>query len=263
MSNKKNEIKELKGFALSDISSEELSEIITANIGETGTISRFDLDKCKVPTGGSTRWEVPTLEGNESQEEIEGIIIHWKDVRAFWQEEYSGGNTPPDCYADDAQTGVGNPGGDCATCPMSQWGSADKGDGQKCKEMRILFLLREDDILPLAIPAPPTSVANIKQYFMRLASKAIPFYGVITSLGLKEAMSNTGVKYSQIDPNFKKRLPKEDIEQIKIYREEIKPRLNEVRVDEREDITEVSSDDIEEAEEDFEAQPYDEGGSEE
>lgn len=237
-----NEIKELENFALNNIDNEELTEIIEANIGPTG-ITRFDLDKCNVPTGGQTIWQVPTLEGEKNQEEIEGIIIHWKDVRAFWEAEYSGANEPPDCYSDDTVTGVGDPGGKCSECPFAEFGSAEKGNGQRCKLMRILFLLREDDILPLAITAPPTSVGNIKQYFMRLASKAKPFYGVKTSLGLKKATNSDGVEYSEIDPSFLEELSSDAKDKIKKYRDEIKPRLEEVQVDSKADVTEIDEED--------------------
>lgn len=235
------EVKELENYAITGIENEQIAEIIQANLGPTDGLSRFDLDKCKVPAGGQTRWEVPTLEGVESKEALAGIIIHWKDVRAFWEEEYTGGNTPPDCYSDDTIQGIGNPGGKCESCPFSEWGSAEEGDGQKCKQMRILFILREDDILPMAITAPPTSVRNLKQYFMRLASKAIPFYGVKTSLELKKATNNSGIEYSEIDPSFVEKLSSQAVSEIKEYRSQIKPRLEEVRIEDREDVTDIDN----------------------
>src|SRR6267142_5673038 len=38
------------------------------------------------------------------------------------------------CQSLDARVGVGEPGGNCATCPMSRFGSAKKGKGQACTE---------------------------------------------------------------------------------------------------------------------------------
>jgi len=244
----KNEMVEVNEYAVIKMDSDSLAEVIEANIGGQG-ISRFDLDKLKVPGSGGTIWEVPTLEGTEAKEEVEGIILHWKDVRAFWFDDYSGDNSPPDCYSDDTIIGVGDPGGKCKDCPYSQWGSADKGDGQKCKQMRIMFLLRKDDILPLALTAPPTSVKNIRNYFMRLASRGIPFYGVVTGLNLEKAKSSTGIDYSQIKPEYKERIEPEMAEEIKAYREKIKSRLEEVRIDQKEDVVDVEEieDDEEEA----------------
>lgn len=218
---------ELSDFEIANMDAEKMQEIINVNIG-SGGISRFDLDRLKVPSGGSTKWEVPTLEGQKTQKTVAGIVLHWKDVRAYWQDSYSGGGTPPDCYSDDAVVGVGNPGGKCNECPFSEFGSAEEGAGQACKQMRILFILREQDILPLALTAPPTSVQSVKKYFMRLASKGMPFYGCITEFNLEKDVNSNGVEYSVIKPAFGAKLSEEELKQVKGIREEIKPKLEQV-----------------------------------
>lgn len=228
---KKNEIQEMENYALVNMEQENLKELIEMNIGEGG-MSRFDLDKVKVPAGGLTVWSIPDLEeGEKNDKELTGVIIYWKEVRAYWKSEYDGSQNPPDCYSDDAVLGVGDPGGVCAKCPFAQFGSAEKGDGQACKQMRILFMVRESDILPITITAPPTSVGNIKKYFMRLASKGIMFYGVKTTLKLEKTKSNSGIDYSVIVPEFAGKLSPDEKKAIKNYQEMIKPMLDEVRIE--------------------------------
>lgn len=187
----------------------DLAEIMEANVGESMT--EFDLDRVKIPSGGGTTWEVPTLEGEESVKKLEGIIVHWKAARAYWAEDFeaSAGGTPPDCASRDGIHGSGtfgegsehNPSGLCDTCPMSKFGSAENEIGQACKQMRQLFLARENEMLPLVVTLPPTSIKPVRQYFLRLAGKKVPYYGVISGLELAKATNRSGIQYAQVKPS--------------------------------------------------------------
>ena len=79
-------------------------EIVEENLGSEG-VSAYDLDRVKIPAGGATAFEVPTLEGEESIKEIEGIIIFWKTARAYWPEKFNGENNPPQCSSADGEVG--------------------------------------------------------------------------------------------------------------------------------------------------------------
>lgn len=70
-----------------------------------------------------------SLEGNDvAYDELPAIIIDGKNSRAFYRTAYdpkkakAGDVSQPDCKSTDGITGVGDPGGECRTCPMSQWG---------------------------------------------------------------------------------------------------------------------------------------------
>jgi hypothetical protein len=63
---------------------------------------------------------------------------------------------------------MGKPGGDCHKCPLAQFGSAvdqkgQPGKGQACKSMRMLLFLRQDDMIPMIVNLPPTSLQNAKK----------------------------------------------------------------------------------------------------
>ena len=138
--------------------------IIRENLGNDRITDR-DLDRITVPLGGGVTWTVPTLEGEDTAKSLEGIIVHWTSPRAYWATGMEvGGNTPPDCSSPGGEIGYGDPGGDCYTCPLNQWGSADGGSGKACKEKRMLFLLRATDLLPIVIQAPSTSIQPVKPY---------------------------------------------------------------------------------------------------
>lgn len=211
-----------------------LTEIMQANLGDGG-MSEFDLERIKIPSGGGTSWTVNTLEGESMAKELEGVILHWREPRVYYSrgiEEGGGGGQPPDCYSNDGKIGIGNPGGACDKCPLSQWGSDPKGGkGQACKQRRLLFFLRPENLLPDALSVPPTSIKPIKQYFLRLASQAVPFYGVKTRLTLKKEKSDRGIDYARIEAAVASRLTQEELSAVKRYIDALKPSLEKVRVD--------------------------------
>lgn len=213
-----------KKYAALDLADKgEISHVMEQNLG-VDTITEFDLDRVNIPTGGGKNFSVPTLGENETQKTLTGIIVFWKKARAYWEIPYeeSGGGSPPDCRSDDGEFGIGNPGGLCAKCPLNEWGSANKGDGKACKELRFLFMLTGEELLPLVVTLPPTSLTNIKKYFLRLASRNIPYYAVETKLSLQTTQNRNGIKYSEVAPQVVRRLTKEDAEKVWSYAESMK-----------------------------------------
>jgi hypothetical protein len=185
-------------FAIMSIDPQELREIVRENIGES--LSRLDLPTVRVPTAGGLSWTVPDVEGEVSEKTLRGIVIYQTVARGYWEETFdaSGGGTPPTCYSHDGKRGVGTPGGDCARCPLNQWGSDRRGgNGKACREMRLIFLLRENTVLPLVVVMPPTSVKAAHQFFLKLGARRLQSWGVITEITLAQAISRTGIKYSK------------------------------------------------------------------
>ena len=171
----------------------DIREAMNVNVGDGG-LNATDLERIKIPAGGGTAWTIQGLDGEEMLKELSGIIIAWRDTRAYWSVpmEESDGNMPPDCYSLDARTGEGEPGGNCHKCPNAEFGSGSKGEGQACKLVRQLFLVREDNLLPEIVHLPPSSLKPARQYFLRLASKGVPCYSVITKIGVGEDEERAG-----------------------------------------------------------------------
>lgn len=215
---------------------EKLREIMAANVG-TGGVSPFDIDRIKVPSGGGTTWEVPSLTGVVETKELRGVVIAWRDARSFWRESFdaTGGGTPPDCSSDDGISGQGDPGGDCAVCPLSQFESEMRngkpGRGQACKQTRLLFVVREGDMLPILVVVPPSSLAVMRKFFLRLASSAVPFYGVVTELTLSKTKNKDGIAYGEIVPKMVAQLSPEECDRMRAYAAIVAPVLAVVRVD--------------------------------
>lgn len=209
---------------------ERMTRVIRANLGNT-RMTEFDVDRLKVPSGGGNLWTVPTLEGEESMKSVDGIVVYWKEPRAYWRESFddSGGGTPPDCQSDDGVRGVGEPGGDCATCPMAKFGTHAKGRGQACKQMRVLFLVRPGEFLPISVSCPPTSLDALRKFFLRLSGKGLLFNHVVVSLSLGSDKNKDGIKYSTVQPSLVRMLNDREVDMMDQYCTAIQPSLEHVR----------------------------------
>ena len=216
-------LKKIETFMALQSDATNVLQTIKENIGNDRITDR-DLDRIVVPLGGGLNWTVPTLEGEDSEKSLDGIIVHWTAPRAYWATGMDvGGNTPPDCSSHDGEIGYGNPGGDCFICPLNQWGSAEGGSGKACKEKRMLFLLRASDLLPIVIQAPSTSIQPIKKYLLRLASQGLPYWSVLTSLSLEKGSNGAGIAFSRISPKSAGPIPEEQRGILAEYVQAIKP----------------------------------------
>jgi hypothetical protein len=231
-------------YAIMQHSPAALQEVIAANIG-TGGFSQGDLDTVRVPLGGAVTWSIQTIDGETASKQFDGVIAAWKEPRAYWQESLSstGGGTPPDCSSEDGVSGIGEPGGSCAECPFSQWGSAigDDGkprDGQACRQRRLMAVVQKGDLIPVLLSAPATSLAGLRRYFLRLASASMPYYGVVTRFTLKKARSKGGIDYSEIEATSLGRLSDAEMVKMKSYVEVIGKSLERRASRTREDFTE-------------------------
>jgi hypothetical protein len=208
----------------------EIHAIIETNVGPSG-INMSNLTRIKIPTGGGAKWNVPSIRGEQTIEELEGIIIHQRDARAYWEKniDEGGGGQPPDCVSEGGYNGIGDPGGACAECKFNVWGSEKKvGRGKACKELKIIYFLPKGKaFLPYVFILPPTSIKPISTYFLGLASEAIRCDSVCTVLKLKETTNQAGIKYAQVDPRLAKdgELSDAEIQVVRAYVAAIRPAL--------------------------------------
>lgn len=191
-------------YAIAKRDTSELLDTIRENVGG-GAITPFDLDRVKIPTGGGKLWSIPSIDGEpEDTRQIDGVIVYHREPRAYWPTAFSGAGNPPDCSSQFGDFGVGNPGGDCAACAFSQWGSAPLREGQTesraqaCKQMKLTFVLRDDALLPLALFLPPTSLVPMRKYLLGLASRGQHYSSVLTRFTLDNATSDGGIDYSVV-----------------------------------------------------------------
>ena len=214
-------------------SPEELAEILS-NIQENlagETITPRDLQKITVPSQGVTKWIIPNPETGKKDalDEIEGIIVYVGSPRAYWSTPLEMANrTPPDCSSTDGHVGVGNPGGNCVSCPFNEWGSAKTGSrkGKACKEQRLIYMIRPDDFLPTVLQAPVTSIEQLRKYMMRLATMTKPksynYKQVYTKMTLNEVTSSD-FPYSEIVFEMADPVEEEYLPRLEQYTQSITP----------------------------------------
>lgn len=228
----------IPSYAVMNQDPEYVRQVIKDNLG-TQMLRVFDLQFITVPTGGNIMWQIDTAEGVESTPTVEGVIVAWIQPRSYWKVSFdeSGGGSPPDCQSQDGFRGIGTPGGDCLRCPLSQFGSAPKGEGQACRQSRLLFLMRPDSFIPCVIKAPATSIRPMQEYFVGgkgkqgLAPRGIAYHHVVTSFALEPDKNSMGIKYAKIKPTMKARLSAEETQKIQLLMQTLQPLVQQVARD--------------------------------
>lgn len=238
----------LNDYAVAQMDAMDLQEVLAENL-EGEAIRPQDLDKIKIPSGGGLSWEVPDIEeGVVPKRSIKGVIIYKHNHNNYYAAEYDGGGEPPDCYSNDCISGIGNPGGSCANCPLNAWGSAKKGNGKACSNKTMLFLLMPDSLLPVSVDLPPTSAAIVRTFFLKLSSKALKYSDIVVDLSL-EKKKGAGPDYSALVIKMDSKLNPEEKAKIAGYRESIVPSLKSAMESARvplDDVVDVEFDDEEE-----------------
>ena len=90
------------------------------------------------------------------------------------------------------EEGYGEPGGTCADCVLNQFGSDGNNKGKACKNMRMLYLLRSGEYMPIQIALPPTSLTPYTRFVNEafLSRRRKVCTGVVR-IGLKKAVSGS------------------------------------------------------------------------
>lgn len=207
--------------------SEDVAEAMSAlaDVGEE--FGPGDLTRVKTPQGGSTTWMVPGIAGEQPCEAITGVLCHIQKTGVLWPaEDPEEGSQPvlrtwdlniaeqigpiPDDMIDHLEPHR-VPGTDdkfyWKDLPYNQFGTAKGGSGagKRCKEQRMLFILREQDMFPLCITAQPGSLKNVRKFILSLPQIGVPYWRAVVELRLVAATSRPadggkGVKFAQIQP---------------------------------------------------------------
>lgn len=180
-------------------------------------------DRIKIPAGGSTAFEIPDGDEEETQmvKDITGVILLQHPAFAYYAEKYTGGKNPPDCGSFDGITGSGNPGGSCAACPYNQYGSGE-GQGKACKNRRMLYILMEGELFPMMLSVPTGSLKEYTTYAKRQLSKGRKLSHIVTKVSLKKATNSSGITFSQAVFFFERMLTAEEITAIGTITEQVK-----------------------------------------
>lgn len=177
---------------------------INLNLGNDiqGELAGLDsgFDRIKIPAGGGTSFEVPNLENSDDPitvKEFSAVILHHHPLFTYYENKYNGSNNPPDCCSFDGINGTGTPGGKCRFCKLNVFGSGENGS-KACKNKHRLYLLRENEIFPVVLILPSSSIQEFSRYVRRLLGVGKKSDSVVTKLSLKKAVNKTGIAFSMV-----------------------------------------------------------------
>lgn len=220
-----------------DFTAEELAEDMD---GLSMSFTRI-----KIPSGGGIIFEIPTDDPDnpDSATTLEGIILHHHAHCAYWPESNDDEDNKPLCSSLDGKVGIGEPGGVCATCQLNTFGTASKGAGKACKNMRVIYLLRSGEYLPVQINLPPTSIKPFKEFYTKaFALRRRAPYGSIVRIGLKQD-NNGKDDYSVATFRRVADFSGEKLQQVKAYAANFKDQLKLI-MEQREKAAEEQYDDV-------------------
>ena len=177
---------------------------INLNLGNDiqGELAGLDsgFDRIKIPAGGGTSFEVPNLENSDDPitvKEFSAVILHHHPLFTYYENKYNGSSNPPDCCSFDGISGTGTPGGKCRFCKLNVFGSGENGS-KACKNKHRLYLLRENEIFPVVLILPSSSIQEFSRYVRRLLGVGKKSDSVVTKLSLKKAVNKTGIAFSMV-----------------------------------------------------------------
>jgi hypothetical protein len=194
--------------------------IIAANL-EGEQMHETDLVRVKTPLGGATQWTID-VDGNLTMtDEIVGLLVGVGKKGVLWPEE-DPSDARPVIVTNDLQIGyrvsddigtsirpeslekyrIGDRKYDWVSLsngPEFGYGSGRGGTGKRCKEARVLAILRQGETWPILVTVGPGSLRNIIPFLKRLP--VFPHEAVI-GLKLSKAKGRGGQPYSQIVPRL-------------------------------------------------------------
>ena len=178
--------------------SEDIAQMLTEELDGMGQVP---FDAVKIPSGGGLSFELSgdDPDNPETAQTLTGVIVHHHPVNVYWEHDFDGAGGLPDCSSPDGKHGLNAKTGevlDCASCPYNQFGSG-KGNSKACKNTHRVYLLRENEALPILLTLPPTSLRAFKDYLAkRLIMKGKRSTDVLTSIKLKREKNADGIAYS-------------------------------------------------------------------
>ena len=201
--------------------------IISANL-EGEQMSEQDLIRVRTPLGGGTQWSIDANGNVETVDEIVGVLVAVAKRGTLWPQE-DPSDSRPVIVSNDLRIGyrvgddlgtidpavlekyrVGDRQYDWVALALSNefgFGSSRSGSGKRCKESRILAILRDGETWPILVTVGPGSLRNVLPFLKRLP---VFCYETVVGMKLTKAKGKAGQPYSQIVPRIVGRLSEEE-----------------------------------------------------
>lgn len=210
----------------------DVREALMANLGPGESLQPSDLPRVPTPAGGAKVWSWTDSGNNEqSAKSLDGLLVAVLSRGTLWGSEDPQGGVQPVLVSYDLLTAVrvnddigdldadvlescrvGDRLYDWRRLPYNQYGSASNGRAKRCKESRLLALLRENEAWPLLVTAGVGSFKTVLPFVRRLP---VPHFRAMVSLTLDRVENAGGQPYSQIVPRYLGEISREEGEIVK------------------------------------------------
>lgn len=210
----------------------DVREALMANLGPGETLNASDLPRVPTPAGGGKVWSWTDSGNNEqSAKSIDGILVYYGVRGTLWGSEEPQGKASPVLVSYDLMTAtrvnedigdldedalescrIGDRLYDWTRLPYNQYGTSASGRGKRCKESRLMAILRADEAWPLLVSAGVGSLKTVTPFVKRLS---VPHFRAVVSLTLDKVENAGGQPYSQIVPKLIGTISKEEGEIVK------------------------------------------------
>ena len=189
---------------------EEMASVFEDNYRD-GETPRFT--EIHAPGSGGRQFIVNTVIGETTLDVIQGIVLGWYSPRVLYMAAYDPKveDSKPDCFSDDGTTGIGEPGGPCASCEFSQWGSGRDGAGQACTQFNKVLIAPLEGGFPFILRLPPTSLRPFRDYRNLLSSAGLALRNVVTSFNL---IQQKGESATRIIPTAIGKVPESQYQDV-------------------------------------------------
>ena len=199
-------------------SAEELAEVSEEL---KGVLTRRMLGTIQIANGGAGVFKVKEPGADEATggvQAIEGVILASHPTNVLWGHDFGHreDGEMPVCRSMEGKTGTILETGEvrlCGECPYNQF-----VDGRKqCSNKRQLYIMRENDLVPMLFSLPPTALKFFDQYLVRCRlTMRVPLFTVVTRITLKNVKSGNN-EYSV--PVFTPvgKLPREEAKRLSEY----------------------------------------------
>lgn len=204
----------------------DIEQAIMAEAADDSGAYDFISTRITISPGGTN---IFTTTDGEALKSFTAIIVISQKARAYWPAKGTG--QPPMCSSPDGVNGFVSgdptqtqfaeaakartphpavpllgrgealpPSFACASCPLSQFGSAHQGGvmgkSQACKSLRRLVVWVDGWTQPAILTLPPTSLKSFDTYASGLARQRSAYFAVRTKIALEAQKSGAGDPYS-------------------------------------------------------------------
>lgn len=230
----------------------DVREALTANLLPGETLQVTDLPRVPTPSGGGKVWSWTDSGNNEqSAKSLDGIIVAVVPRGTLWGSQEPQTGVQPVLVSYDLDTAVrmnddlgdldadvlescriGDRLYDWKRLPYNKFpsdgGLGSNGRGKRCKESRLLALLRPEDAWPLLVNVSVGSFPTVLPFIKRLP---VAHFRAMVSLTLEKVENAGGQPYSRIVPKYLGSISKEEGDVVlRLYTEPLSKMASQIDV---------------------------------